>query len=292
MECLLLISRSFAVLSFALFVFFSTAPLWPQARLPEQRSSPVLQTRNQPPANTPDPASPAVLSDPQASSSKPQAQTSTLPEAPVPGDQKTDQKSEGYNLKQTHRILGVVPNFSSVSANTELPPLTPGGKFKLALSDGFDYSAFIQVGLVSAESLWVNSYPELGSGAAGYGRYYWRGFVDQLSGTYFTEAIVPTLTHEDPRYYSLGGSGFFRRTGYALSRSVITRKDHGGETFNISEIGGDALEAGLANAYYPEQERGARKTAESWATQVVVTSAAQVLKEFWPDIRHNILRQN
>jgi hypothetical protein len=33
------------------------------------------------------------------------------------------------------------------------------------------------------------------------------------------------------------------------------------------------------------------KTTENWATQTVVTGAANVLKEFWPDIRRNILRR-
>ena len=50
-------------------------------------------------------------------------------------------------------------------------------------------------------------YPEFHQGAAGDGRYYWHSFVDQTVGNYFTEAIVPTLTHEDPRYYTLGHGG-------------------------------------------------------------------------------------
>ncbi len=160
------------------------------------------------------------------------------------------------------------------------------------MHDSVDYSSFVLVGILSANSLRTNSYPELGSGAAGFGQYYWRAFTDQVSGTFFTEAIVPMLTHEDPRYYTLGKNGFLSRTGYALSRVVVTKNDAGGSEFNISEIGGNALEAGVANLYYPAQERGLRKTTENWATQTIVTGAANVLKEFWPDIRRNILRQN
>ena len=85
--------------------------------------------------------------------------------------------------------------------------------------------------------------------------------------------------------------GFFRRAGYAVTRVVVTKNDAGGSEFNISEIGGNALEAGVSNLYYPPEERGVVKTTENWATQTVVTGAANVLKEFWPDIRRNIFRQ-
>jgi hypothetical protein len=103
----------------------------------------------------------------------------------------------------------------------------------------------------------LNSYPELHHGAAGYGRYYWRAFVDQASGAYFTEAIVPTMTREDPRYYTRDSGGFFRRAGFALACVVLTRTDSGGRSFNFSEIVGNGMEAGLSNLYYPPEERAA-----------------------------------
>ena len=188
-------------------------------------------------------------------------------------------------------MSGVVPNFAAVSANTQLPPLSVRGKFWLATQDSVDYSSFVWAGVLAGQSFALNSYPELGHGAAGYGRYYWRAFVDQASGAYFTEAIVPALTHEDPRYYTLGHGGFFRRTGYALSRVVVTKTDSGGTRFNTSEVLGNGMEAGLANLYYPPEERGLRKTAENWGTGLESAALNNVIKEFWPDIRRKILRQ-
>jgi hypothetical protein len=187
--------------------------------------------------------------------------------------------------RQTNRIMGVVPNFGAVSANTQLPPLTTKGKFWLATEDSFDYSAFIWTGILAGQEFALNNYPEFGQGAAGYGRYYWHTFVDGVSGTYFTEAIVPWITHEDPRYYTMGHGGFFRRTYYALSRVVITRTDSGRATFNWSEMGGNALEAGLANTYYPPEERGAHQTAVNWGAQIESAALNNIAKEFWPDVR-------
>ena len=66
-----------------------------------------------------------------------------------------------------------------------------------------------------------------------------------------TEAIVPAVTREDPRYYTMGKGGFVKRTGYAVSRLFITRTNSGKSTFNLSEIVGAGAAAGIGNAYYP-----------------------------------------
>lgn len=200
-------------------------------------------------------------------------------------------KAGDSELKQTKRIFGLVPNYTAVSPDVQVPPLSTRGKFSLAMHDSVDYSSFAQVSLLAGYSLATNSIPEFHHGPAGYGRYYWRAFADQASGAFFTEAIVPAITHEDPRYYTLGHGGFLHRAGYALSRVVITKTDSGGKGFNFSEIVGNGLEASVSNLYYPAGERGLHKTAVNWATMTVITGAANVLKEFWPDIRHHVLRQ-
>ena len=79
--------------------------------------------------------------------------------------------------------------------------------------------------------------------------------------------------------------------GYAISRTVITKSDRGANEFNISEIGGNAAEAALSNLYYPAAERGFDKSAKNFATQTVITAGANVLKEFWPDIRKNLYQR-
>ncbi|MDP8991264.1 MAG: hypothetical protein M3N41_14435 [Acidobacteriota bacterium] len=193
-------------------------------------------------------------------------------------------------LHQTPRIMGVLPNFTAVDSNTRLPRLSTREKFVVAMHDSVDYSSFLLVAGLAGKGLSSNAIPSLGRGPAGFGRYYWREFTDQVSGTFFTEAIFPTLTHEDPRYYTLGRKGFFRRTAYAISRTVITKNDRGTNEFNISEIGGNVSEAALSNLYYPAAERGFDKSAKNFATQTVITAGANVLKEFWPDIRKNVFR--
>ena len=59
--------------------------------------------------------------------------------------------------------------------------------------------------------------PEFHQGAVGYGRYFWHSAVDQTSENYMVEFIMPVVTREDTRFYTLGRGGFVKRTGYALA---------------------------------------------------------------------------
>ena len=211
-------------------------------------------------------------------------------EAPAPQD-KQDKKDDSQG-QQTKRMFWVVPNFGAVDANKQLPPLSTREKFVLASRDSVtDYSSYTWAGILAGQAMLLNSDPELGRGIAGYGRYYWRTFTDGVSGTFFTEAIVPSIMHEDPRYYTLGHGGFFRRTGYAISRAFVTKTDSGRTRFSFSEVVGNGLEAGLSNAYYPPEERGLNQTAVNWGTQMESAVLNHIFQEFWPDIRRKLFRQ-
>jgi len=190
--------------------------------------------------------------------------------------------------KQPKRILWIIPNYRAVSANTHLPPLALKQKFWLATEDTFDYSDFIFVGGLAGISMSQKSQPAFGQGAEGYGKYYWHIFVDGAIENYMAEALVPAVTHEDPRYYTLGTGGFFKRTGYAISKLFVTRTDAGKNTFNLSEIVGSGAAAGIGNLYYPPQSNPWVKTYQRWGTQIALDGVFNVLKEFWPDINQTV----
>jgi hypothetical protein len=106
-----------------------------------------------------------------------------------------------------------------------------------------------------------------------------------------TEAVVPALLKEDPRYFRLGSGGFFKRTGYALSRIWVTRTDAGGTTVNFSEIAGAGLSSGISNFYYPPEDRTLSKNLSRWGIMVGEDTFFNLLKEYWPDIRHKLLKR-
>ena len=101
-----------------------------------------------------------------------------------------------------------------------------------------------------------------------------------------TGAVLPSLLHQDPRFYQSDNGGFLHRVGYAMSRIFITRGDAGGAQFNFSEIFGSAISAGISTySYHPHADRTLRNTASVWGTQVGYDTITIVVKEFWPDIR-------
>lgn len=191
---------------------------------------------------------------------------------------------------QTKRILGIIPNFRSVSVNQHLPPETVKEKFVDATQDSFDYSSVVIPGLVAGYNQARNATPEFHQGAVGYGRYFWHSFVDQTQENYWVEFIVPTIAHEDTRYYTLGYGGFKKRAVYSLSRIVITRNDAGKNTFNSGEVVGAALSSALSNAYYPSAERTFGNTADQYVVNVGIDAVSYMFKEFWPDINHALFQ--
>lgn len=238
-------------------------------------------------------ALPGMAQQVSGTAQKPTASPSTaatkslLPENPTP---KTPVVVVG---RQTKRILYVIPNFRSVSLDVVLPPQTPKEKFMLMLQDSFDYSSFLYVAGVAGAADAERSTPEFGHGAAAYGRYYWHSFADNLNGNIFTEAVVPILTHEDPRYYTMGRGGILKRGVYSVSRLLITRTDltatnNAHKTFNFSEIVGNGAGAGISDLYYPSRERTWTKTGQKWVLQIGLDGASNLVKEFWPDVNGHI----
>ena len=189
---------------------------------------------------------------------------------------------------QTKRILGIIPNFRAVSADTVLPPQTIKDKLVDASEDSFDYSSIFLPATLAGVSLSSNSIPEFQQGAVGYGRYFWRAFTDQTIENYMVEFVIPVVHHEDTRYYTLGHGGFIKRSGYALGHVLVTKSDSGHATFNAGEVIGAGAAAGISGLYYPSSQRTFNQTGQRWVTNVGIDAATFVFKEFWPDINHTL----
>lgn len=224
---------------------------------------------------------------------QPAEEVAELPDAPVPMGQSSSvvvNGAEGTPVQhqdpQTKRILGIFPNFRAVSVDAKLPPQTVKEKFVTASEDSFDYSALVLPALLAGYGQLENQTPEFHQGAAAYGRYFWHTFTDQTIENYMVEFIVPTVTREDTRYYTLGRGGFFKRSGYALSRVVVTRTDSDTRSFNYSEVVGAGAAAAISNSYYPAADRDASNTLTRWATNVGIDAGTFVIREFWPDVNH------
>lgn len=219
------------------------------------------------------------------------AQQAQLPDAPQPQTQKSQAgpaQDDGKGQYAKHHILWVIPNYRADEGTTEFRPLTGHEKFKLAVDDSFDPAAFLVAGVFAGLAMAQKQYGSFGQGASGYGKYYAGAFADQAIANMMSEALLPIAFRQDPRYFTKGKGGFFKRTGYAISREVVTRNDAGRNTFNTSELLGNAIAAGISNAYYPAADRSLGNTCSKWGQQIGLDTGFNILKEFWPDVRHKL----
>jgi hypothetical protein len=190
-----------------------------------------------------------------------------------------------------HRILGVLPNYRTADGTKDFEPLTAGGKFKIAGKDSFDWPVYLLAGAFAGLRQISDDTPSFGQGMKGYSKRYGAALGDQVMGNMMTEAIMPSLLHEDPRYFRKVHGSVLGRTAYALSRILVTRTDAGNWRFNTSEVLGNGITAAVGNAYYPDN-RGMAGTMERFGNQLGTDAVSNVLKEFWPDIKRRWFHRN
>ena len=212
-----------------------------------------------------------------------------------PKTYKTDEEKAETAAPATSndRLFFALPNFLTLEGADKVPPLTTKQKFAVVTRSSFDYIQIPWYGFLAGVSQAEDSEPGYGQGAAGYGKRFGAAAADGTIENYWTSAILPSVLHQDPRFYQLGKGGFWHRTFYAMSRIVVTRTDSGGSQFNASEVFGSAIAAGISTySYHPHDDKTLSNTASVWGSQIAYDAATIVLKEFWPDIRRKLTHKH
>jgi hypothetical protein len=202
--------------------------------------------------------------------------------------EKEQQNVQHENEKGTSRdrILWTMPNFLTLEHAGNVPPLTPGQKFKVVGRSLIDPFEFVLIGFVAGLGQASDSNPTYGQGMQGYGKRYATSYADNAVENFMASAVLPSVLHQDPRYYQLGHGSFARRAGHAISRVVITRSDSGKQQFNYSEVFGAGMAAAISTySYHPGSEQSFGDVASVWGTQIGWDVATYIVKEFWPDLR-------
>lgn len=163
--------------------------------------------------------------------------------------------TEQLNIEEKQRVLGVVPNFY-VNFDRHPASLTPKLKFRLALkalNDPVTLTAFaVNAGIYQAAD-----YPSYHGGMQGYGQRLGATVAGGYAHIMMGGAVLPSLLHQDPRYFYQTGGTTRSQVMHALSSAIFTRGDDGRREINYSNLGGDLISGAIANAYYPAQDRGA-----------------------------------
>ena len=184
----------------------------------------------------------------------------------------------------------MLPNYRTANDTGVYTPIGIEQKFIIASKDSFDYPLILLAGAIAGLGQWTNQNPSFGQGMAGYGRRLGTGYADQAIGNMMTEAVFPAFLREDPRYFRRGYGSKWSRAWYAATRVFVNRTDQGKWSFNYSEVLGNAAAVAISNAYEPDG-RNVVDNAEKLAEQIGIDSVSQVLKEFWPDIKHRLFRR-
>jgi hypothetical protein len=197
-------------------------------------------------------------------------------------------QSSAPNAQQdenTKRILGFIPNFQS---KDDIPqnqaPLAPREKYALAYHQTVDFSAHVGNLFQAALQQGSNGQPHYGQGWGAYAQRFGAAEADQVTSAFFIFGFLPHVLKEDPRYFRKRYGSPWSRIVYAASRTVVTRTDAGGRTFNTPQVLGQLLQQSISTAYYPQQDRSASGVFEDWGINLAYNSAYNVLKEFYPDL--------
>lgn len=226
-----------------------------------------------------------------ASSSSPPSQTAR----PAGSKEPVDANGNPIPLerRQPQRILGFMPNFRTVSGGAHPRPASFKYNFIIATRQATDYSSFFFLGLTSLVSEGSNEHPSLGKGVEGYGQYIWRGFLDKTDNTYLSAWLLPSILHEDTRYYALGaGHPIVVRTLYVISRQGVARTYTGKNTPNIAGLGGKALTQYISRYYYPPSAATFSVLATKFGYSVMRDVAFSSVREFYPDIAAHFVRKH
>lgn len=218
----------------------------------------------------------------------PSAQSSSAPAEPQDIHAQADRE---LKQQESQRMLGIVPAFNEVIGGHAVP-LTPKQKFNLFFHSAFDPYQFAIVGIDAGIEQWEDEYPEYHFGMQGYGRRYLAAFGDNFDGNFWGNAVLPSLLHQDPRYYRLGHGKPLRRIAYSASTAVICKGDNGHWQPNISNVAGNIIGGAFSNLYYPASDRGIALTFERGLTVTASGVIGALAEEFYPDFSAYMSRRH
>lgn len=161
-----------------------------------------------------------------------------------------------------------------------LPPLTTKQKFWLFRRRTVDYSLPVEALMFGGAAHAINYSPHYGTGTAAFGERVASYAGSIASSSFFTDALLPSAFHQDPRYFRKGRGSVASRIFYAIASEAVTRKDSGGKTFNSSGLLGFGMSTALSNAWYPRSSITFSSTMQRYGIKLGISAFLNVLREF------------
>jgi hypothetical protein len=186
--------------------------------------------------------------------------------------------TEQVKIEEKQRILGIIPNFYVVY-DPDPAPLTAKLKFRLALKVSTDPITALGIAFLSGTQQ-AGDTPNYGQGAEGYGKRFGASSADGFSDIMIGGAILPSILHQDPRYFYQGTGTKKSRFHHAFFHPFVCKGDNGNWQPNYSTLGGDLASSAISNLYYPESNRGAGLVFTNFGINTAERIAVSLAQEF------------
>jgi len=170
--------------------------------------------------------------------------------------------------------------------------MTADQKYAFALHQALDPSAHAINMFRSAFEQAANAQPHFGQGWGAYEKRFVAGELDQITGSTLINGFLPTILHQDPRYFRRGRGSALARAWYAVNRTFVTQRDNGMAGFNTSETLGQLISCSISTSYYPARDRTLHSVSANWAVDLGTNSVFNVFAEFYPDVKRMFLRRD
>ena len=205
------------------------------------------------------------------------------------------QKADEQLEQQLHqRALGVFPMFSITYLGDQTASLKPKQKFKLAFRSSVDPVSFVVPFFVAGLHMALNDQEGFSWGVKGLGERAGAAYLDSLNGSLIGTGLLPSILHQDPRYYRMGYGSTKRRLLYAMATTVICKHDNSGKWEpNYSNIGGNIAAGAISTLYYPPSEdSGVGLTITNGLIVTATGAAGAIFNEFWPDLSRKLFHKD
>lgn len=223
-----------------------------------------------------------------------------LPESPRPQfllasvtQQPGDEKAAPQQNEEKHqRIQGMISAFSGPNYGDAVS-LTSGQKMYLAFRSATGPFTFGKAFFVAGYHEALDEDTGFGWGAEGYGKRVGAAYLNSFDSTMLGKGILPSLLHQDPRYFRLGRGTVSHRGLYAVATVFICHHD-GARNWepNYSNVGGSMIAGAISNAYYPSDETSAGHVIDRGLTSIAWSAVGPVFHEFWPDVSRKLFHKN
>jgi hypothetical protein len=187
--------------------------------------------------------------------------------------------TEQVKLEEQQRILGIVPNFYVVYDAKNAVPLSTRLKFQLAMRVSVDPVTITGIAFLAGMQH-AGDTPNYVQGSKGYGQRFEADAAGAFSDILIGGAVLPSLLHQDPRYFYQGTGTTTSRLKHALFSPFVCPGDNGKPQINFSSLGGDLASSALSNTYYPDSNRGPGLVFGNFAIGTAERMLRAVVQEF------------